>query len=140
MKQTPSDTKLLSAKFTSDILEALSKQNKPQSAYDLLESLRDKGAKAPMQIYRALEKLETAGLIHKLPKSNSWIACDGHSHNAPKDMFVILSCTSCGSATEIEDATIAKALDNISDRQSFDMPSQTIEVDGVCQPCKDKDQ
>ena len=46
---------------------------KPQTAYSLLEQLKEHGLKAPPQIYSALEKLLTLGLIHKLESINSFL-------------------------------------------------------------------
>ena len=79
----------IAGKFTGPILRYLQAQDKPRSAYEILDELREHGAKAPMQIYRALAKLEEAGLAHKLPKSNGWIACDGHHHDSVKQMLIL---------------------------------------------------
>ena len=40
------------------VFDKLSAAPGPLSAYDLLDQLRDQGLKAPLQIYRALEKLQ----------------------------------------------------------------------------------
>ena len=131
---TDNQTRL--GKFTAPVLDYLQTQDKPRSAYDILDELRDKGAKAPMQIYRALAKLEEAGLVHKLPKSNSWIACDGHHHDEVQDMLLLLSCQSCGAVEEVHDTTFQKAISSLIKKTRYDLPTQTIEVDGYCQPCK----
>ena len=126
----------ISGKFTAPILQYLQSQDKPRSAYDILDNLRDMGAKAPMQIYRALAKLEEAGLAHKLPKSNGWIACDGHDHDHVSQMLILLSCQSCGTVAEVQDKPLQQAMSALSDKKQFDLPAQTIEVDGLCQPCQ----
>ena len=123
-------------KFTAPVLDYLQDQDKPCSAYDILDELRDKGAKAPMQIYRALAKLEEAGLVHKLPKSNSWIACDGYHHDEVQEMLLLLSCQSCGAVEEVHDTTFQQAISALIEKTRYDLPAQTIEVDGLCQPCK----
>ena len=50
MKLTPNQTA---------VLETLSKSDKPLSAYEILnfENIRDSGIKAPLTVYRALDKL-----------------------------------------------------------------------------------
>ena len=48
------------------VLDKLTAASKPQTAYSLLEQLKEHGLKAPPQIYRALDKLLALGLIHKL--------------------------------------------------------------------------
>lgn len=129
----------IAGKFTGPILRYLQAQDKPRSAYEILDELRDHGAKAPMQIYRALAKLEEAGLAHKLPKSNGWIACDGHHHDSVKQMLILMSCQSCGTVEEVQDAAIQSAMDGLMAEKNFELPAQTIEVDGVCAPCKDQE-
>lgn len=133
-KQTPK------GKFTAAILRYLESQDRPRSAYEILDALHDEGAKAPMQIYRALAKLESEGLAHKLAKSNSWIACH-HPHDEAHldEMLVILSCQSCGVVEEVEDKMLQDALHKLTKKSHFDLPAQTIEVDGLCHPCKDTD-
>ena len=126
----------LDGKFTQPILMYLQSQDKPRSAYDILDHMRDKGARAPVQIYRALAKLEEADLVHKLPKSNGWIACDGHHHDAVTQMLLLLSCQSCGAVEEVHDKHVQTALTALTEKTDFDLPAQTIEVDGLCKPCK----
>lgn len=134
----PTKSQDISGKFTVPILTFLQAQDRPRSAYEILDELRDKGAKAPMQIYRALAKLETAGLAHKLPKSNGWIACDGHNHEDVQQMLLLLSCQSCGAVEEVHDPHFQKAITALTQKTNYDLPAQTIEVDGMCQPCKDE--
>ncbi|MGC6516470.1 MAG: Fur family transcriptional regulator [Candidatus Puniceispirillaceae bacterium] len=125
----------LSGKYTTAILTYLEKQDTPKSAYEILDNVRDIGAKAPMQIYRALAKLEQAGLAHKLPKSNGWIACDGHDHNSVTQMLLLLSCQSCGTVKEIQNNQFQTAINTLTKSAQFSLPAQTIEVDGLCDNC-----
>ena len=127
-----------SGKYNAAILRFLQAEGMPRSAYDILEALREEGAKAPMQIYRALAKLETAGLAHKLPKSNSWIACHshGHHHDEVENLLVLLSCQSCGTVAELQDDRLQSALRQVTTDKQFNLPAQTIEVDGLCHPCQ----
>ena len=63
------------------VLERLEAANSPLSAYELLDQLREEGIKAPLQIYRALEKLQAADLVHRLESLNSFVACaEPHCH------------------------------------------------------------
>ena len=48
------------------VMSALSKAEGPLSAYSILDELRDQGFRAPLQVYRALEKLMDVGLVHRL--------------------------------------------------------------------------
>ena len=50
----------------------LKKKNKPLSAYEILEELASQGITAPTTIYRALNKLVSNGLIHKIESLCPW--------------------------------------------------------------------
>ena len=53
----------------------LKKKDKPLSAYEILEELASQGISAPTTIYRALNKLVSKGLIHKIESLNAWTVC-----------------------------------------------------------------
>src|SRR5690606_9624291 len=57
------------------VLDALEKADAPLSAYTILDRLRGDGLRAPLQVYRALEKLLSAGLVHRLESLNAFVAC-----------------------------------------------------------------
>ncbi|HSO47903.1 MAG TPA: transcriptional repressor, partial [Rhizobiaceae bacterium] len=48
------------------VMGALARSDGPLSAYTILDQLRDNGFRAPLQVYRALEKLVEFGLVHRL--------------------------------------------------------------------------
>ena len=122
-------------KYAPFVLRYLQSSETPQSAYDILDALRDEGVKAPMQIYRALDKLAEAGLVHKLAKSNGWIACDGHSHNIQNPLLLLLSCQKCGTVEEAEDEHLTSAFSALSDKVKFTLQTQSVEIDGLCSDC-----
>ena len=53
----------------------LKKKKKPLSAYEILKELASEGISAPTTIYRALNKLVSNGLIHKIESLNAWTVC-----------------------------------------------------------------
>ena len=62
---------LKNEKLVWDVL-AVSKE--PLKAYEILDTLKERGVRAPMTVYRALDGLEAKGHIHKLdglPRSAS---------------------------------------------------------------------
>jgi Fur family transcriptional regulator, zinc uptake regulator len=63
------------------VLDVLSRAEQPMSAYTILDKLRDNGFRAPLQVYRALEKLLDFGLVHRLESLNSFVACS-HTHES----------------------------------------------------------
>ena len=57
------------------VFETLQRADQPISAYTILDRLRDHGFRAPLQVYRALDKLVEAGLVHRLESLNAFVAC-----------------------------------------------------------------
>ena len=57
----------------SKVLAKLEAASGPLSAYALLDQLRDDGFRAPLQVYRALESLVGAGLVHRLESMNAFV-------------------------------------------------------------------
>ena len=53
------------------VLGALTQATGPLSAYGILDQVRSDGIKAPLQIYRALDKLVEKGLAHRLESLNA---------------------------------------------------------------------
>ena len=48
------------------VLDLVEKSSEPLKAYTILFNVQKKGIKAPLQVYRALDKLVEIGKIHKI--------------------------------------------------------------------------
>ena len=48
------------------IFDLIDKSPEPMKAYAILFNVQKKGIKAPLQVYRALDKLVEIGTIHKI--------------------------------------------------------------------------
>ena len=57
------------------IFDFIEKAKEPLKAYSILFNVQKKGIKAPLQVYRALDKLVEIGKIHKIESRNAFIAC-----------------------------------------------------------------
>ena len=117
------------------VMDALAEADGPLSAYTILDRLRNYGFRAPLQVYRALEKLVEFGLVHRLETLNAFVACrhpgcEGHESIA----FTI--CETCGHVTEITDDTLARRLKAIARDASFALKRSTIELRGICDSCQ----
>ena len=116
------------------VLEALEAASGPLSAYTLLDQLRERGFRAPLQVYRALDSLMKSGLVHRLESLNAYVACQhGHSHHHEMAAFAI--CDACGAVTEFTDPHIGERLERWSDSNAFAPKKVTIEVRGLCESC-----
>ena len=61
------------------IFDFIEKAKEPLKAYSILFNVQKKGIKAPLQVYRALDKLVEIGKIHKVESRNAFIACKSAS-------------------------------------------------------------
>jgi len=60
------------------VQSTLLESESPMSAYQILDSLKAHGLNAPLQVYRALDKLVHLGLVHRLESINAFVACQQH--------------------------------------------------------------
>lgn len=116
------------------VLKALKTAKKPLSAYTILDQLRTKGFKAPLQVYRALEALQKLNLVHRLESLNAFVSCN-HEHDRASDIIAFAICRTCGSVSEFCDAAISKPLKRVASQQSFTIKNTTIELNGLCNNC-----
>ncbi len=116
------------------VLGALNHSPAPLSAYDILDRLRGDGLRAPLQIYRALDKLVERGLAHRLESLNAFVACaDAHCHR--KGLIAFAICSSCGKVDEFADAVIEERLGGWASREGFKTERTTMEIRGRCAAC-----
>ena len=116
------------------VFDALNKASGPLSAYALLDQLRDKGFRAPLQVYRALEKLQSTGLVHRLESLNAFVAC-AHQHEHDHGLVAFAICSDCGQVTEFSDAMIEERLGAWAAKSGFHAAKTTIEIRGHCAAC-----
>lgn len=116
------------------VLGALSHAEAPLSAYTILDRLRDDGFRAPLQVYRALDKLTRLGLVHRLESLNAFVACiQPHCHEAGMVAFAI--CETCGQVDEFSDGQVAERLSGWAAGHGFHPHKTTIEIRGTCAAC-----
>lgn len=84
------------------VFDVLSKAEGPLSAYTILDQLRDDGFRAPLQVYRALEKLLDYGMVHRLESLNAFVAC-AHPQCHEHGLIAFAICEQCGQVTEFSD-------------------------------------
>ncbi len=117
------------------VLEALRRSGQPVGAYDLLDQLRKHGLKAPLQIYRALDRLIELKVVHRLESLNAWTTCCDANH---KSTPVFAICNDCGNVTEHLDTNFNRSLESISKRSGFVPERPVIEIHGRCESCETK--
>jgi Fur family transcriptional regulator, zinc uptake regulator len=118
-----------------DVMLSLAEAGKALGAYDILSILTLKGYKklAPVSVYRALDFLLEAGLIHRLESRNAYILCP-HQHGQ-NDAVVFLICSACGRVEEGMSDAVRASLSEIARRHHFSLSGQVIELKGQCAAC-----
>ena len=124
------------------VLSALDRAARPLSAYDILDRARSDALKAPVQVYRALQKLEARGLVHRIEALNAFVACAEHMEDCGKrdhrhvehqPGFVI--CRECGAVREFEDGRVAR-LAAVAAGEDFAVDLVALEIYGRCAECR----
>ena len=108
------------------------------SAYTILDELREHGFRAPLQVYRALEKLQEFGLVHRLESLNAFVACQHPTcEGENRDTVLFTICEKCGSVQELMNESLGKAVKGLADKIDFSLKESVIELRGVCSACRE---
>lgn len=108
-------------------------RHEPIKAYDILDQLRPehRGA-APPTVYRALDFLLQAGLIHRVETLNAYVGC-GDPDRPHIGQFLL--CRQCGTAAELDAPEITGILAREAKDLGFQVDRQTVEIRGLCPEC-----
>lgn len=118
------------------VFNALARAEGPLSAYTILDQLRGEGFRAPLQVYRALDKLLDYGMIHRLESINAFVACSHpHNHSHSHGMTAFAICEKCGQVSEFSDKVITGRVREWTSENGFRQSKTTIEIRGVCANC-----
>ena len=116
------------------VLELVWQGHAAVKAYDVLQELGGSaGAAKPPTVYRALDFLIAHGLVHRLESLNAYVGCPVPDA-AHQGQFLI--CDACGTVSEFEAPPIQAAIAEQAAAQDFAIARQTVEVRGLCQPCR----
>jgi Fur family transcriptional regulator, zinc uptake regulator len=116
------------------IFDFIKKANEPLKAYSILFNVQKKGIKAPLQVYRALDKLVEIGKIHKVESRNAFIACKSSSCEISKATAFSI-CTKCENISEINNPKLSKYLSNFESNDEMKYNKYNLEFFGLCKKC-----
>ena len=119
------------------VLDLVEKSSEPLKAYSILFKVQKKGLKAPLQVYRALDKLVEIGKIHKIESRNAFVACK-NSNCVVSNATAFSICESCEKVTEINNSKLSKYLTNFQDNSGMKYSKYNLEFFGLCKKCKNK--
>ena len=118
------------------VLTALREDGRPLSAYQLLDvpSVRDNGLKAPLTIYRALDKLIAYGMVHRIESLNAFVVCEHEPHHDPAAFMI---CRECRRTIEVGTDAIKRTVLKQAEANGFEIDRLNVEVTGRCENCTD---
>ena len=117
------------------VLNLIEKAKGPLKAYSILYNVQRKGIKAPLQVYRALDKLIKMGKIHKIESKNAFIACN-NSECEISNATAFSICDNCEKVKEIKNLKLSKYLTNFEDNSGMKYKKYNLEFFGLCKNCK----
>ncbi len=117
------------------VLEEIAGSHHAIGAYDVLERLSRKGTRlAPISVYRAIDALLSAGIIHRLESRNAFFACHA-THTTDRDQ-IVLACERCGRVAEVPGKPVFDAIASVARNAAFQPGHTVAEVSGVCADCR----
>lgn len=105
-------------------------------AYEILDRLGKKGTRlAPISVYRALDALLEAGVVHRLESKNAYFACRRPlpARTGRRPMF--MSCEHCGTVSSTDGQDIFDAIDAAATAATFEPRVKFVEISGTCSEC-----
>ena len=122
------------------VLEEIAASHDAMGAYDVLDRLARKTGErlAPISVYRALDALLEAGVVHRLESKNAYFACSRLHQPRTGRRPMFLSCETCGTVFETDGEDIFKSIDAASRSAKFEPRVKFVEVSGTCQACAAK--
>ncbi|CAB3767018.1 Fur family transcriptional regulator [Paraburkholderia solisilvae] len=116
------------------VLELLLNSGRATKAYSLLDEMREiHPGSAPPTVYRALDFLLSAGLVHRIESINAFTVCHDLTH-CQHGMLVV--CQQCGSVTELHQPKLREALIAQVEDAGYRLAGEEIELKGLCAACQ----
>jgi Fur family transcriptional regulator, zinc uptake regulator len=119
--------------------EIASASHRAIGAYEVLDRMAARGERlAPISIYRAIDALVAAGIVHRFESRNAFFAC----HAGHEQRQLVLACEQCGAVAEVDGAKVFSAIDRTAEGAQFVASAAkgaVVEVWGLCAHCTGKD-
>ena len=117
------------------ILDLIEKSDQPLKACSILFDVKKMGINAPLEVYRALDKLVEIGKIHKIESRCAFVACKNSNCQVSKATAFSI-CESCEDVTEVSNLKLSKYLNNFADKSGMKYNKYNLEFFGLCKNCK----
>jgi Fur family zinc uptake transcriptional regulator len=137
--QAFADKNLRFTKLRQGVFEEIAATYASIGAYDILAKMAEKGTRlAPISVYRAIDALLEAGVIHRLESKNAYFACRRLDHLSTGKRPIFLSCERCNAVQEADAEGIFETIDRVARSASFTPRVKFVEVQGLCKSCASK--
>jgi Fur family zinc uptake transcriptional regulator len=114
------------------VFEEIAASHRAVGAYEVLDRLAARGDRlAPISVYRAIDALVAAGIVHRFESRNAFFACRG-AHALRQ---LVLACEACGRVAEVDGDKVFAAIDKSAGTAAFSPKAAVVEVWGLCQSC-----
>ncbi|PLZ03804.1 Fur family transcriptional regulator [Burkholderia sp. WAC0059] len=116
------------------VLELLLASGRATKAYSLLDEMRQiHPGSAPPTVYRALDFLLSAGLVHRIESINAFAVC----HDLTQCQHgILVVCQQCGNVTELHEPGLRQALVAQIEASGYRLSGDGIELKGLCAQCQ----
>jgi len=117
------------------VFEEIAGSHDAVGAYDLLDRMAKKTGErmAPISVYRAIDALLVAGVVHRIESKNAFYAChtphDGSARN------IALVCERCATVIEVPGGDIFAAIEAAGEACGFKVGLAVAEGAGLCAAC-----
>jgi Fur family zinc uptake transcriptional regulator len=114
------------------VFQEIAGSHRAIGAYEVLDKLAARGERlAPISVYRAIDALVGAGLVHRFESRNAFFAC----HAGHEMRQLILACEACGRVAEVDGDKVFATIDTAAGSASFSPKGAVVEVWGLCATC-----
>lgn len=116
------------------VLESLGRTERPISPYAIHDLLVAQGeAVDTVSIYRTLETLENAGLVHRVAFSGGYLPCRLEDHPGCHHHLI---CRECGRVEEVDCPGMAAVEQSAAADSHFRIERHLVEFVGLCPACQ----
>ena len=121
------------------VYEEIASTQASVGAYEILDRLAKKGTRlAPISVYRALDALLEAGVVHRLESKNAYFACRRLDRPRMGRRPMFMSCEVCGHVSETDGEDIFATIDASVRAAKFEPRVRFVEITGTCGDCLSK--
>ena len=121
------------------VFEEIVSTSSSMGAYEILDRLSHKGTRlAPISVYRALDALLEAGVVHRLESKNAYFASLTPVPRTSGRRPIFMSCETCGTVQQVDGKDIFDAVTRAAHGSKFDPRVIFVEASGTCNACATK--